>query len=76
MLCLSFPSLVFHIALRHSIRHVSQDWHVIFNRFDRDQSGTIDRKELEQALKSFGFPLPADLVKKLEKRFGELPVPF
>ncbi len=49
-----------------------QDWHAIFNRFDRDQSGTIDRRELEQALKSFGFPLPGDLVKKLEKRFGEL----
>ena len=37
----------------------------------RDNSGTIDRSELDQALQSFGYPLPRDLVRKLEKRFGE-----
>ena len=37
----------------------------------RDNSGTIDRGELDQALQSFGYPLPRDLVRKLEKRFGE-----
>lgn len=52
-------------------RSTPQDWHAIFMRFDRDGSGTIDRHELEQALQSFGFPLPPDLVRKLEKRFGE-----
>lgn len=36
----------------------------------RDNSGTIDRGELDQALQSFGYPLPRDLVRKLEKRFG------
>lgn len=46
-----------------------KDWHNIFLRFDRDHSGTIDRGELDQALQSFGYPLPRDLVRKLEKRF-------
>jgi Ca2+-binding EF-hand superfamily protein len=36
-----------------------------------DNSGTIDRSELDQALQSFGYPLPRDLVRKLEKRFGK-----
>lgn len=47
-----------------------KDWHAIFHRFDKDRSGTIDRRELEQALQSFGYPLPIDLVKKLEKRYA------
>lgn len=38
-----------------------------------DSSGTIDRGELDQALQSFGYPLPRDLVRKLEKRFGSFP---
>ena len=52
-----------------------QDWHGIFLRFDRDNSGTIDRKELHQALLGFGFSLPADMVRKLEKRFAPPPAP-
>jgi hypothetical protein len=50
-----------------------QDWHGIFLRFDRDRSGTIDRKELHQALLGFGFSLPGDMVRKLEKRFAPPP---
>ncbi|KAG7562286.1 hypothetical protein FFLO_02274 [Filobasidium floriforme] len=50
-----------------------KDWHKIFLRFDRDNSGTIDRSELDQALQSFGYPLPRDLVRKLEKRFAAPP---
>ncbi len=46
-----------------------QDWHGIFRRFDRDGSGLIDRKELHQALLGFGFSLPSEMVRKLEKRF-------
>ncbi|KAJ9109546.1 hypothetical protein QFC20_003292 [Naganishia adeliensis] len=49
---------------------VKMDWYNIFQQFDRDRSGTIDRKELEQALNSFGYPLPSDLVRKLEKRYA------
>jgi len=52
-----------------------QDWHGIFLRFDRDSSGLIDRKELHQALLGFGFSLPSDMVRKLEKRFAPPPKP-
>ena len=44
-------------------------------RFDKDHSGTIDRKELHQALLGFGFSLPAEMVRKLEKRFAPPPTP-
>ena len=50
-----------------------QDWHVIFGRFDKDQSGLIDRRELHDALEGFGFSLPSDMVRKLEKRFAPPP---
>ncbi|ORY21907.1 hypothetical protein BCR39DRAFT_552694 [Naematelia encephala] len=52
-----------------------KDWHGIFLRFDRDNSGTIDRKELHQALLGFGFSLPSEMVRKLEKRFAPPPAP-
>lgn len=50
-----------------------QDWHGIFGRFDHDQSGLIDRAELHDALEGFGFSLPRDMVRKLEKRFAPPP---
>jgi Ca2+-binding EF-hand superfamily protein len=50
-----------------------QDWHGIFRRFDQDNSGLIDRRELHAALQGFGFNLPADMVIKLEKRFAPPP---
>lgn len=50
-----------------------QDWHGIFGRFDQDQSGLIDRRELHDALEGFGFSLPSDMVRKLEKRFAPPP---
>jgi len=50
-----------------------QDWHGIFRRFDQDNSGLIDRRELHAALQGFGFNLPADMVHKLEKRFAPPP---
>ena len=31
------------------------DWQNCFRNFDRDNSGTIDRNELKQALTSFGM---------------------
>jgi Ca2+-binding EF-hand superfamily protein len=52
-----------------------QDWHNIFLRFDRDGSGLIDRKELHQALLGFGFSLPSEMVRKLEKRYAPPPNP-
>lgn len=50
-----------------------QDWHGIFRRFDQDNSGLIDRRELHAALQGFGFSLPSDMVRKLEKRFAPPP---
>ncbi|WWD02718.1 hypothetical protein V865_000759 [Kwoniella europaea PYCC6329] len=50
-----------------------QDWHGIFRRFDRDNSGLIDRKELHNALLGFGFSLPKEMVILLEKRFAPPP---
>jgi hypothetical protein len=35
----------------------------------------IDRKELHQALLGFGFSLPSEMVRKLEKRFAPPPIP-
>ena len=58
-----------------SLALVKQDWHGIFLRFDRDDSGTIDRKELHAALLGFGFSLPPEMVKRLEKRFAPPPQP-
>ncbi|UOH82783.1 hypothetical protein LQV05_005493 [Cryptococcus neoformans] len=52
-----------------------QDWHGIFQRFDRDSSGLIDRTELHSALMGFGFPLPPEMIRKIEKRFTPPPVP-
>lgn len=51
-------------------RPTIQDWHGIFLRFDRDNSGTIDRKELHAALLGFGFSLPPEMVRRLEKKFA------
>jgi hypothetical protein len=31
-----------------------EDWERVFRSFDRDNSGSIDRNELKQALHSFG----------------------
>jgi Ca2+-binding EF-hand superfamily protein len=38
-----------------------------------DNSGLIDRKELSSALLGFGFALPSDLVRKLEKKYAPPP---
>lgn len=54
-------------------RSHTQDWHGIFRRFDQDNSGLIDRRELHAALQGFGFSLPSDMVRKLEKRFAPPP---
>ncbi|TYJ51386.1 hypothetical protein B9479_008048 [Cryptococcus floricola] len=62
-------------SLRVFIDISKQDWHGIFRRFDRDNSGLIDRKELHAALLGFGFCLPPELVAKLEKRFAPPPAP-
>lgn len=33
-----------------------QDWQTTFRSYDRDNSGSIDQRELQTALTSFGMP--------------------
>ncbi|PKA54351.1 putative calcium-binding protein CML49 [Apostasia shenzhenica] len=52
-----------------------QNWRAIFERFDRDRSGTIDPLELREALLSLGFsvspPVLDLLVSKFDKSAGK-----
>ena len=45
------------------------DWQNCFRSFDRDNSGTIDRNELKQALESFGYRLSEQFYYVLIKKF-------
>jgi len=75
LLLVSPPTRSLAHSLRSCPRSRKQDWHGIFLRFDRDDSGTIDRKELHAALLGFGFSLPPEMVRRLEKRFAPPPQP-
>jgi hypothetical protein len=35
-----------------------KDWQNVFRHFDADRSGSIDGRELDQAMRQFGFVLP------------------
>lgn len=45
------------------------DWQNCFRGFDRDNSGSIDRNELLQALTTFGYKLSPGFVDLLIKKF-------
>ncbi|KGL84903.1 Sorcin, partial [Tinamus guttatus] len=45
-------------------------WMQHFMTFDRDRSGTVDRQELEQALKSMGFRLSPVAVTAITRRYS------
>ncbi|KAL3266882.1 hypothetical protein HHI36_011033 [Cryptolaemus montrouzieri] len=45
------------------------DWQNCFRSFDRDNSGNIDRNEMNTALVSFGYRLSDGLVETLIKKF-------
>lgn len=46
-----------------------KDWQGVFKHFDRDHSGSIDGKELQEALKQFGYNLSPQLLHLLEKKY-------
>ncbi|KAH9985461.1 EF-hand [Russula vinacea] len=46
-----------------------KDWQGVFLHFDRDRSGTIDGRELEQALNQFGFRLTPQLLALLQRKY-------
>ena len=49
------------------------DWERVFRRFDRDHSGTIEKRELSEALQSFGYRLSPSLLNLLLHKYGILP---
>ncbi|TPP58302.1 Programmed cell death protein 6 [Fasciola gigantica] len=46
-----------------------QQWRACFQRFDRDNSGTIDARELQTALRSFGYSLSSNFIHLMVNRF-------
>jgi len=48
------------------------DWQRVFKHFDRDHSGTIERRELADALRNFGYNLSPTLLSLLEHKYGNL----
>ncbi|KAI8822129.1 uncharacterized protein EV422DRAFT_525743 [Fimicolochytrium jonesii] len=48
-----------------------EDWKRIFKQFDRDNSGTINRAELRQALSAFGFNVSDRVVDVVVKKFAK-----
>jgi len=45
------------------------DWQNCFKTFDRDQSGSINHKELQDALSSFGYNLSSNVYSLLIRKF-------
>ncbi len=46
------------------------DWQNVFRHFDRDRSGSIEGRELAEALKSFGYSLSPQLLALIENKYG------
>lgn len=49
-----------------------KDWQGVFKHFDADKSGTINGKELHNALSQFGYNLSPPLLDLLEKKYDVL----
>jgi Ca2+-binding EF-hand superfamily protein len=49
------------------------DWQGVFRHFDRDQSGTIEGRELSEALRSFGYNLSPSLLTMIEQKYSSAP---
>ncbi|KAL7277654.1 hypothetical protein ACG7TL_008581 [Trametes sanguinea] len=47
-----------------------KDWQNVFRHFDRDQSGSIDNRELADALRQFGYNLSPQLLQLVERKYG------
>ncbi|KAF9453283.1 EF-hand [Macrolepiota fuliginosa MF-IS2] len=47
------------------------DWQNVFRHFDRDRSGSIEGRELAEALHSFGYKLSSPLLTLIEHKYGE-----
>jgi len=49
------------------------DWQGVFRHFDRDQSGTIEGRELSEALRSFGYNLSPPILMLIEQKYASAP---
>lgn len=47
-----------------------KDWQNVYRHFDRDRSGTIDVRELRNALTQFGYNLTPHILNLLERKYG------
>lgn len=45
------------------------DWQNVFRHFDTDRSGTIEGRELAEALRSFGYTLSPPLLNLVEQKY-------
>jgi len=45
------------------------DWQNVFRHFDRDRSGSIDGREMSDALRSFGYNLSPNLLTLLQLKY-------
>ncbi|KAG2158151.1 EF-hand [Suillus bovinus] len=48
------------------------EWQRVFKHFDRDHSGSIDGRELAEALRNFGYNLSPPLLRALEVRYASV----
>ncbi|KIM57611.1 hypothetical protein SCLCIDRAFT_1219291 [Scleroderma citrinum Foug A] len=46
------------------------DWQGVFKHFDRDHSGTIEGRELAEALRTFGYRLSPTLLTLLQRKYA------
>ncbi|EIM80821.1 EF-hand [Stereum hirsutum FP-91666 SS1] len=46
-----------------------KDWQNVFRHFDRDNSGSIDGRELQDALQQFGYNLSPHLLTLVERKY-------
>ncbi|KAG1734475.1 hypothetical protein EDB19DRAFT_1152305 [Suillus lakei] len=47
-----------------------KDWQNVFRHFDRDRSGSIDRNELRDALRQFGYNLSPPLIELVQAKYA------
>lgn len=52
------------------------DWQNVFRHFDRDHSGSIDGRELADALNSFGYKLSPPILMLIEQKYGDESIQF
>jgi hypothetical protein len=48
------------------------DWRNVFFHFDRDRSGSIEGRELAEALRNFGYNLSPPLLTLVEQKYGKI----